>query len=92
MNSIVLLILGMILINSAFTLIPMFYPDSDPGLYLPYQFWINILLIFNCVLPGRKGTYLFDDVNKDVVMGEVVEEKPTVESVKSDLPPVPPIE
>tara|TARA_Y100001970_G_C14248171_1_gene869791 strand:+ start:4964 stop:5239 length:276 start_codon:yes stop_codon:yes gene_type:complete len=69
MNSIVLLILGMILINSLFTLIPMFYPDSDPGLYLPYQFWINILLIFNCILPERKGTYLFDDIGKPTVDG-----------------------
>ena len=47
MNSVVLLILGMILLNGMFQLIPMFYPDLDPGLYIPYQFWINLLLVFH---------------------------------------------
>ena len=88
MNSVVLLILGMILLNSVAQLIPMFYPDLDPGLYLPYQFWINILLVFNWLLPKRKGLYLFKNIEDEDV--KVVD---GVEEVNSEsLPSVPPIE
>jgi len=87
MNCIVLLILAMILTNSAFTLIPTFYPDSDPGLYLPYQFWINILLIFNCVLPSRKGSYLFDDIGKQIPIANAVE---MVKQFDDSTPSAPP--
>ena len=84
MNSLVLLILGMILLNSVAQLIPMFYPDLDPGLYLPYQFWINILLVFNWLLPKRKGLYLFKNIDN---------EEDVIEEVKSEsLPSVPPLE
>ena len=71
MNSVVLLILGMILLNSIAQLIPMFYPDLDPGLYLPYQFWINILLVFNWLLPKEKGLYLFKYRGQMLVVVEV---------------------
>ena len=64
MNNLILLVLGLILINSFFTLIPIFLSDLDPGLYLPYQFWINILLLFNFLLPSRLGTYLFDNIEQ----------------------------
>ena len=87
MNCIVLLILAMILTNSAFTLIPTFYPDSDPGLYLPYQFWINILLIFNCILPSRKGSYLFDDIGKIPIVNGVE----MVKQFDDSTPSAPPI-
>ena len=84
MNSLVLLILGMILLNSVAQLIPMFYPDLDPGLYLPYQFWINILLVFNWLLPKRKGLYLFKNIDN---------EEDVIEEVESEsLPSVPPLE
>ena len=69
MNSLVLLILGMILLNSVIQLIPLLFPDLDPGLYIPYQFWINILLIFNWLLPARKGLYLFKKRDENIVDG-----------------------
>ena len=80
MNSLVLLVLGMILLNSIAQLIPMFYPDLDPGLYLPYQFWINILLIFNWLLPTRKGLYLFKKEKENVVDESVVNKQVDVSS------------
>ena len=67
MNSFILLVLGMILLNSVVQLIPLFYPNLDPGLYIPYQLWINILLIFNWLLPSRKGLYLFKKTDAIVV-------------------------
>lgn len=71
MNSFILLILGVILLNSMVQLIPMFYPDLDPGLYIPYQLWINVLLVFNWLLPSRKGLYLFKNIDENIVDGGV---------------------
>ena len=60
MKGLLILILGTILLNSVFALVPTFMPDSDPGIYLPYQFWFNILLVFMWILPSYKGSYLFE--------------------------------
>ena len=60
MKGLLILILGTILLNSVFALVPTFLSDSDPGTYLPYQFWFNILLVFMWILPSYKGAYLFE--------------------------------
>lgn len=54
-----IVIIGIILINAMFGLIPTFYPDSDPGVIIPYQFWISTLLFLFWLLPSSKGKYLF---------------------------------
>lgn len=60
MNGFYILIIGTILLNALFSLVPIFWPDADLGTYLPYQFWFNILLLFIWILPQYKGNYLFD--------------------------------
>ena len=86
MNSLVLLILGMILLNSIVQLIPMFFPDLDPGLYIPYQLWINVLLVFNWLLPSRKGLYLFKKIDENIV------DAIPVDAIPVDAPSVPPVD
>ena len=93
MNFLVVVI-GIILINAIFGLIPTFYPDSDPGVTIPYQFWISTLLFLSWLLPTTKAKYLFgkydteEDIIKDkevppVVVGEEVstKEEPSVQSL-----------
>ena len=86
MNSLVLLILGMILLNSIVQLIPMFFPELDPGLYIPYQLWINILLVFNWLLPARKGLYLFKKMDENIV------DAIPVDAIPVDAPSPPPVD
>jgi hypothetical protein len=73
-----IVIIGIILINALFGLIPSFYPDSDPGVIIPYQFWISTLLFLTWLLPSSKGKYLFGEYNteEDVVEAEVDEPVP----------------
>jgi hypothetical protein len=73
-----IVVIGIILINAMFGLIPSFYPDSDPGIIIPYQFWINTLLFLTWLLPSTKGKYLFGkyDTEEDVVEAEVDEPVP----------------
>ena len=80
-----IVIIGIILINALFGLIPSFYPDSDPGVIIPYQFWISTLLFLTWLLPSSKGKYLFGEYNTeeyvveaevDVVEAEVDEPMP----------------
>ena len=92
MNFLVVVI-GIILINAIFGLIPTFYPDSDPGVIIPYQFWISTLLFLSWLLPTTKAKYLFgkydaeEDIVKDkevaTVVGEEVstKEEPSVPSL-----------
>ena len=60
-----IVIIGIILINALFGLIPSFYPDSDPGVIIPYQFWISTLLFLTWLLPSSKGKYLFGEYNTE---------------------------
>ena len=78
MNSFLIFILGTILLNSIFSLIPIFLVDSDPGAYMPYQFWFNLILLFMWLLPSTKADYLFD---------KPIEPPQTKTSVDLDAPP-----
>jgi len=79
MNSFLIFILGTILLNSIFSLIPIFLVDSDPGAYMPYQFWFNLILLFMWLLPSTKADYLFD---------KPIEPPKAKTSVDVDAPPV----
>ena len=61
MNGFIIFVLGIILLNSLFSLIPTIFPNSDPGVYIPYQAWFNSLLLFNLLLPKRKGEFLYKE-------------------------------
>tara|TARA_A100001011_G_C14247677_1_gene816333 strand:+ start:655 stop:954 length:300 start_codon:yes stop_codon:yes gene_type:complete len=81
MNSFLIFILGTILLNSIFSLIPIFWVDSDPGAYMPYQFWFNLILLFMWLLPSTKADYLFD---------KPIEQPKTKASTDLDAPPATP--
>ena len=60
MRQFLFFLLGIFLINSIFSLIPIMFPSIDLSLYLPYQFWFNAILLFAWLLPQRLAKYLFD--------------------------------
>ena len=65
MKSLLILILGIFLLNTFFSFIPVISPDTELATYFPYQCWFNILLIFSWLLPSRTAQYLFDDTYKE---------------------------
>ena len=66
MNGFIIFVLGTILLNTIFSMIPKFFYKTEPGVYLPYQAWFNVLLLFNLLLPSRRAEYLYyDEIEKD---------------------------
>ena len=92
MNGFLIFILGAILLNSLFSLIPTFFPEADPGIYISYQSWFNVLLIFNWLLPKKKAKYLFEKdismmegkVNENIGVMQETSEVPEAIEVKSE--------
>tara|TARA_Y100001970_G_scaffold37677_1_gene46547 strand:- start:2578 stop:3072 length:495 start_codon:yes stop_codon:yes gene_type:complete len=60
MKSLLILILGIFLLNTFFSFIPVVSPDTELATYFPYQCWFNIILIFSWLLPTSTAQYLFD--------------------------------
>jgi len=59
MIKVVIIIFGMILINSFFYLVTLINPNGNPLEYIIYQGWFNILLVLYGILPIRKAEFLY---------------------------------
>ena len=57
MNRFIYIVVGIIIINLIFSVIPYMFPRAQSGTLLPYQIWFNVLFIFATVLPPSVGNF-----------------------------------
>ena len=63
MNTFLIIIILMVVVNAAASFIPFLMPRAPAELVVPYQLWFNAILIFILVLPHKVGDFaLFKDV------------------------------
>jgi len=49
-----------IIIITVFSAFPYALPSFSQGLYMPYELWFIILLMFYMILPKDVGTYVYN--------------------------------
>ena len=66
MNSIIILLFGLLIVHLFFSTLPYVIPNVDPSLYIPYKMWIYALTIFFAFLPSSIGTYVYAERARNV--------------------------
>ena len=56
MNRTIYILIGCVIINIIFSLIPFLAPRAS-DVMLPYQLWFNVLFIFAIILPTEVGNF-----------------------------------
>ena len=59
-KGILIVVFFVIMINSSFTLINFLYPNITSSDTLPYQLWVNALILFYFILPSGNDHYFLN--------------------------------
>jgi len=59
MNKLFQIVILIILVYVVFSTIPYMIPTLPSGIYLPYELWLFVLIIFYALLPTKIGTYVY---------------------------------
>lgn len=57
MNTFLTIIILMVIFNAMVSFIPFMMPRAKAELLLPYQLWVNTLLVFMLILPNSVGNF-----------------------------------
>jgi len=60
MNRFLIVIVLFIVMNILFSIFPYLFPTVSPANFMPYQLWINAIIIFILILPSAVGSYVYD--------------------------------
>ena len=83
MKKLIIVVVGLTLVNIIFLAITTIMPNLNPGVYLIYQGWLNMLFIFGGLLPTQQAMYLSETtaVESEAVESiEVLAEPATAEA------------
>lgn len=59
MNKFLLIFILFVVVNVIFSTFPYMIPTLPSGIYLPYELWFFVLIIFYALLPKEIGTYVY---------------------------------